>query len=133
MIADADPSMKVMQEETFGPVIPVMKVSDAEEAVRLANDTTYGLGATVFAGDPNEGERVARRVEAGACDVNDVLAHYNVLEIPMGGWKHSGIGYAARPRAGSASTAAASRSPCPACPRRSRSCSGTPTRRASAA
>ncbi len=93
VIADADPSMKVMREETFGPVIPVMKVGDADEAVRLANDTTYGLGATVFAGDNEAGERVARRIEAGACDVNDVLAHYNVLEIPMGGWKHSGIGY----------------------------------------
>jgi acyl-CoA reductase-like NAD-dependent aldehyde dehydrogenase len=92
VIADAAPSMKVMREETFGPVIPVMKVPDAEEAVRLANDTTYGLGGAVFAGDTREGERVARRIETGACDVNDVLAHYQVLEIPMGGWKHSGIG-----------------------------------------
>ena len=47
----------------------------------------------MFAGDAEQGERIARRIEAGACDVNDVLAHYNVLEIPMGGWKHSGIGY----------------------------------------
>ena len=93
VIADADPSMKVMREETFGPVIPVMKVGDADEAVRLANDTDYGLGATVFAGSNEDGERIARRIEAGACDVNDVLAHYNVLELPMGGWKHSGIGY----------------------------------------
>jgi acyl-CoA reductase-like NAD-dependent aldehyde dehydrogenase len=92
VIADAQPSMKVMREETFGPVIPVMKVDGPEEALRLANDTTYGLGASVFAGDNEEGERIARRIEAGACDVNDVLAHYNVLEIPMGGWKHSGIG-----------------------------------------
>jgi acyl-CoA reductase-like NAD-dependent aldehyde dehydrogenase len=92
VIADAEPSMRVMREETFGPVIPVMKVDGPEEALRLANDTTYGLGASVFAGDTQEGERIARRVEAGACDVNDVLAHYNVLELPMGGWKHSGIG-----------------------------------------
>ena len=92
VIADADHSMKVMRQETFGPVIPVMKVSDAEEAVRLANDTTYGLGGSVFAGDAKEGERIARRVEVGACDVNDVVAHYQVLEIPMGGWKQSGIG-----------------------------------------
>jgi acyl-CoA reductase-like NAD-dependent aldehyde dehydrogenase len=92
VIAEAKPSMKVMREETFGPVIPVMKVADAEEALRLANDTTYGLGGTVFAGDASEGERIARRIEAGACDVNDVVAHYQVLEIPMGGWKQSGIG-----------------------------------------
>jgi acyl-CoA reductase-like NAD-dependent aldehyde dehydrogenase len=93
VIADADHSMKVMREETFGPVIPVMKVADADEAVRLANDTTYGLSASVFAGDVEEGERIARRVEAGSCNVNDVMINYSVLELPMGGWKHSGIGY----------------------------------------
>jgi betaine-aldehyde dehydrogenase len=85
--------MKVMRDETFGPVVPVMKVSDAEEAVRLANDTRYGLGASVFAGDVERGERIARRIEAGACNVNDVLIHYSALELPMGGWKTSGIGY----------------------------------------
>lgn len=93
VIADADHSMKVMREETFGPVIPVMKVADTEEAVRLANDSPYGLSASVFAADPEEGERIARRIEAGSCNVNDVLINYSVLEIPMGGWKTSGIGY----------------------------------------
>jgi acyl-CoA reductase-like NAD-dependent aldehyde dehydrogenase len=94
VIADADHSMKVMREETFGPVIPVMKVRDTEEAVRMANDTTYGLGGTVFAGDAASGERIARRVEAGTVAVNDVFTtNYSVLGLPMGGWKHSGIGY----------------------------------------
>jgi acyl-CoA reductase-like NAD-dependent aldehyde dehydrogenase len=93
VIADADHSMKVMREETFGPVVPVMKVSDADEAVRLANDSTYGLSASVFAGDVEDAERIARRVEAGSCNVNDVMINYSVLELPMGGWKHSGIGY----------------------------------------
>ena len=65
VIADVDHSMKVMREETFGPVIPVMKVKDTEEAIELANDTTYGLGSSVFAGEPAEGERIARRIEAG--------------------------------------------------------------------
>ena len=92
VIADVDHSMKVMREETFGPVIPVMKVRDVDQAVELANDTTYGLGSSVFAGDPAEGERIARRVEAGSCNVNDVLVNYNVLGLPMGGWKNSGIG-----------------------------------------
>ena len=92
LIADADHSMKVMREETFGPVIPVMKVRDVEEAIELANDTPYGLGSSVFAGDPEEGERIARRIEAGHCNVNDVLVNYNVLGLPMGGWKNSGIG-----------------------------------------
>src|SRR5947207_4382609 len=59
VIADADHSMKVMREETFGPVIPVMKVRDTEEAVRMANDTDYGLGGAVFAGDESDGERIA--------------------------------------------------------------------------
>jgi len=92
VIADVDHSMKVMREETFGPVIPVMKVRDVEQAIELANDTTYGLGSSVFAGDPDEGERIARRIEAGHCNVNDVLINYNVLGLPMGGWKNSGIG-----------------------------------------
>ena len=92
VIADVDHSMKVMREETFGPVIPVMKVKDVEQAIELANDTTYGLGSSVFAGDPTEGERIARRVEAGSCNVNDVLINYNILGLPMGGWKNSGIG-----------------------------------------
>jgi acyl-CoA reductase-like NAD-dependent aldehyde dehydrogenase len=92
VIADVDHSMKVMREETFGPVIPVMKVAGVEQAIELANDTSYGLGSSVFAGDPADGERIARRIEAGHCNVNDVLVNYNVLGMPMGGWKSSGIG-----------------------------------------
>jgi acyl-CoA reductase-like NAD-dependent aldehyde dehydrogenase len=94
LIADADHSMKVMREETFGPVIPVMKVRDIDEAVRMANDTSYGLGGSVFAGQSDEGERIARRVEAGTVAVNDLyMTNYSVLGLPMGGWKDSGIGY----------------------------------------
>jgi acyl-CoA reductase-like NAD-dependent aldehyde dehydrogenase len=92
LIADVDHSMKVMREETFGPVIPVMKVRDVEQAIELANDTSYGLGSSVFAGDVAEGERIARRIEAGHSNVNDVLVNYNILGLPMGGWKNSGIG-----------------------------------------
>ena len=79
VIADADHSMKVMTEETFGPVIPVMKVADADEAVRMANDSRYGLSASVFAGSSREGEQIARRIEAGAVNVNDVLTTYFAL------------------------------------------------------
>src|SRR3954451_9682793 len=93
VIADVDHSMKVMTDETFGPVIPVMKVRDADEAVRMANDSRYGLSASVFAGDVNEGEAVARRIEAGAVNVNDVLTNYFAMGVPMGGWKDSGIGF----------------------------------------
>jgi acyl-CoA reductase-like NAD-dependent aldehyde dehydrogenase len=93
VIADADHSMKVMTEETFGPVIPVMKVRDAEEALRFANDTTYGLASSIMTRDFRRGVELARRVEAGAVNVDDVLTHYLTLEMPMGGWKSSGIGY----------------------------------------
>jgi acyl-CoA reductase-like NAD-dependent aldehyde dehydrogenase len=69
-----------------------MKVKDVDEAVRLANDSRYGLGSSVFAGDAAEGERIARRIEAGHCNIDDVLINYSVLGLPMGGWKNSGIG-----------------------------------------
>jgi acyl-CoA reductase-like NAD-dependent aldehyde dehydrogenase len=91
VLVDVDHSMKVMREETFGPVIPVMKVSDADEAVRLANDSCYGLSASVF-GERRHAEAVARRLESGACNVNDVLVSYLAFDVPMGGWKESGIG-----------------------------------------
>src|SRR3954452_13518371 len=93
VIAEVDHSMKVMTDETFGPVIPVMKVRDADEAVRMANDSRYGLSASVFTGSVSEGEAIARRIEAGAVNVNDVLTNYFAMGVPMGGWKDSGIGF----------------------------------------
>jgi acyl-CoA reductase-like NAD-dependent aldehyde dehydrogenase len=93
VVADADHSMKVMTDETFGPVVGVMKVRDAQEAVRLANDSRYGLSASVFGGDTRTAERVAEQLEVGSCNVNDTLINYLNLEIPMGGWKDSGIGW----------------------------------------
>jgi acyl-CoA reductase-like NAD-dependent aldehyde dehydrogenase len=83
-----------MREETFGPTLPIMKVDDVEEAVRLANDSPYGLMAAVFSRDAARGEAVARRLDAGAVTVNDALVNYTALELPMGGAKSgSGIGY----------------------------------------
>ena len=92
VLIDVDHTMKIMTEETFGPTLPIMKVADAEEAVRLANDSPYGLGASVFSRDTARGEAIARRVEAGAVDVNDIMINYTVLELPMGGAKASGLG-----------------------------------------
>ncbi|MDE3070413.1 MAG: aldehyde dehydrogenase family protein [Acidobacteriota bacterium] len=92
VIADVNHSMKVMTEETFGPVLPIMKVQDAEEAVRLANDSQYGLGASIFTRDASRGEELARRLDAGATNVNDAMINYTVLELPMGGHKESGLG-----------------------------------------
>jgi acyl-CoA reductase-like NAD-dependent aldehyde dehydrogenase len=92
VLVDVDHSMKVMRDETFGPVVGVMKVRDAEEALRLANDSRYGLGGSVF-GERERAEQVARRVECGAVNVNDVLINYFAMDVPMGGWKQSGIGF----------------------------------------
>jgi acyl-CoA reductase-like NAD-dependent aldehyde dehydrogenase len=92
VLADADHTMEAMTEETFGPTMPIMKVSDEEEAIRLANDTPYGLQASVYTKDIGRGERVARRIQAGAVVVNDANANYLALEAPMGGWKQSGLG-----------------------------------------
>jgi acyl-CoA reductase-like NAD-dependent aldehyde dehydrogenase len=92
VLVDVDHTMLAMTEETFGPTLPIMKVRDEEEALRLANDSPYGLGASVFGKDIKHAEAVARRVEAGAVCVNDALVNYSALELPMGGAKASGLG-----------------------------------------
>jgi acyl-CoA reductase-like NAD-dependent aldehyde dehydrogenase len=92
LLVDVDHTMKVMTEETFGPTLPVMKIADAEEGVRLANESPYGLGASVFTRDTERGEAIARRLEAGAANVNDAIVNYTALELPMGGAKASGLG-----------------------------------------
>jgi acyl-CoA reductase-like NAD-dependent aldehyde dehydrogenase len=92
VLTGVDHGMLAMTEETFGPVLPVMRVRDADEAVRLANDSPYGLGASVFTRDAARGEAIARRLECGSVCVNDALINYQALELPMGGWKASGLG-----------------------------------------
>jgi acyl-CoA reductase-like NAD-dependent aldehyde dehydrogenase len=93
VLVDVTPDMDCMREETFGPTLPIMKVRDAEEAIRLANDSPYGLAASVFSKDVGRGEAVARRIEAGAVCVNDAMLNYSAIELPMGGWKASGLGH----------------------------------------
>jgi acyl-CoA reductase-like NAD-dependent aldehyde dehydrogenase len=92
VITGVDHSMECMTEETFGPTLPIMKVADADEAVRLANDSPYGLAASVWTRDLARGEEIARRVESGCVCVNDAQVNYVALELPMGGWKDSGLG-----------------------------------------
>ncbi len=91
LLLGATQEMAVMREETFGPLVAVMRVKDAEEALRRANDSHLGLNATVF-GAPAEARAFARRLESGQVIVNDVLVNYLVVEAPLGGWKESGIG-----------------------------------------
>jgi acyl-CoA reductase-like NAD-dependent aldehyde dehydrogenase len=93
VLVDVDHTMACMTEETFGPTLPIMKVRDADEAVALANDSPYGLGASVFGRDAARAEAVARRIDAGAVCVNDAMVNYSALELPMGGAKSSGLGH----------------------------------------
>ncbi len=93
VLTGVDHSMKCMTDETFGPTLPIMQVADADEAVDKANDSLYGLSASVWGHDAERAERVGRRIEAGVVTVNDAQVNYLATELPMGGWKTSGLGY----------------------------------------
>lgn len=92
VISGVDHTMSVMTQETFGPVLPVMAFSDIEAAVRLANDTEYGLSAAVFAGGLDEAEAIARRLEAGAVSLNDAALTALFYEAEKQSFKASGLG-----------------------------------------
>lgn len=91
VLADCTHAMEIMREETFGPVLCVTRVDDAEEALRLANDTPYGLGAVVYGGDLAQAEAIAARVEAGMVGVNRSCG--GVEGTPWVGAKQSGYGF----------------------------------------
>jgi acyl-CoA reductase-like NAD-dependent aldehyde dehydrogenase len=92
VMVDVDHSMACMMEETFGPTLPIMKVSSADEAIRLANDSPYGLSAAVFSKDIERAKAVAVQIDCGAVNVNDVISNLMCTTAPMGGWKTSGMG-----------------------------------------
>lgn len=92
VLVDVDHTMTIMREETFGPVLPIMRVADEEEAVRLANDSVYGLNSSVWTTDEEKGRALAARVQAGNVCVNDVISSYAVSDLAFGGVKESGIG-----------------------------------------
>lgn len=92
VLVDVDHTMACIREETFGPTLPVIKVADEAEAIRLANDSVFALSASVWTKDTDRGLRVARELEAGAVNINDVMANAFCVAVPMGGWKESGLG-----------------------------------------
>ncbi|TDJ14622.1 MAG: aldehyde dehydrogenase family protein [Deltaproteobacteria bacterium] len=92
VLVDVDHDMAIMRDETFGPVLPIMRVTDENEALRLANETGYGLNANVWTKDKHRGFELARSIESGSVVVNDCMITYGVTESPFGGVKQSGIG-----------------------------------------
>jgi acyl-CoA reductase-like NAD-dependent aldehyde dehydrogenase len=90
IVVDVTQEMKIMQDETFGPVMPIMKVRSEDEAIQLANDSLFGLSASVWSRDLERAQRVAHRLEVGSVNINDNISHYGVSLMPFGGVKQSG-------------------------------------------
>lgn len=92
LVVNATHDMDLMREETFGPVVTIMRVKNEAEAIRLANDCKYGLSASVFTKDPEKAIRIAKQLESGSVCHNDAAVIYGVPEAPFGGVKESGLG-----------------------------------------
>jgi len=92
VLADVTHEMRIMREETFGPVLPIMRFASDKDAVALANDSEYGLAASVWTKDRARGEAVARQINAGTVMINDAVSCFGISEAPHGGVKASGIG-----------------------------------------
>jgi succinate-semialdehyde dehydrogenase/glutarate-semialdehyde dehydrogenase len=92
VIAGVDSSMKLFQEETFGPILAIQTVRNADEAVAQANDSDFSLAASVWTGDAQRGEALAKRLRAGAVMVNDAISYFGIAEAPHGGCGASGWG-----------------------------------------
>jgi succinate-semialdehyde dehydrogenase/glutarate-semialdehyde dehydrogenase len=92
VVTDVTHDMALMREETFGPVVSIMRVSDEEEAIRLANDSPYGLAGNLWTRDKEKGVRMAERMQTGSVCINDMALTYGVPEAPFGGVKQSGVG-----------------------------------------
>lgn len=92
VLTDVTPEMRIVKEETFGPVITVQKFSSENEAVALANDSIYGLSASVWSADLDRADRIARQIVTGNVSINNVLATQGNSALPYGGTKESGFG-----------------------------------------
>lgn len=94
VLVNVNHTMKVMQDETFGPLMPIMKVADETDAIHLANHSTMGLGASVWSRDLQRAQRLAQRLESGSVNINDTISHFAIPNLPFGGVKQSGQGRA---------------------------------------
>jgi acyl-CoA reductase-like NAD-dependent aldehyde dehydrogenase len=92
VITNVDSTMKLFQEETFGPILAVQTVANSEEAIRRANDSPFALSASVWTRNPSRGEDIAKRLRAGAVMVNDAISYFAIAEAPHGGCGASGWG-----------------------------------------
>jgi acyl-CoA reductase-like NAD-dependent aldehyde dehydrogenase len=95
ILVNVDHTMACMREETFGPLLPVMKVEDEDEAVALANDSVFGLAGSVWTSSPQRARRLGGRLETGGVNVNNAMTNVFQFPLPMGGWKESGLGHRA--------------------------------------
>lgn len=93
ILVDVDHTMTCMTEETFGPLLPIMRVADEDEAVRLANDSPYGLGGSVWTSSDERARRVGGALETGGVNINNAMTNVFQFPLPMGGWKSSGLGH----------------------------------------
>ena len=94
VLTDITHDMRIMREEIFGPVVPIVTVDSEEEAIELANDSNFGLSASVWTLDREKGDRIARRLEAGSVWINDHMYSHGTCQCSWGGVKESGIGRA---------------------------------------
>jgi acyl-CoA reductase-like NAD-dependent aldehyde dehydrogenase len=92
LLVDVHPEMEIYREETFGPVLPVVKVDSVEQALRMANEHQYGLVGSVWTRDVKKGIAIASRMECGQVTVNDVIVSVGNPSLPFGGVKNSGFG-----------------------------------------
>jgi succinate-semialdehyde dehydrogenase/glutarate-semialdehyde dehydrogenase len=92
VITNVDSAMKLFQEETFGPILAIQTVRDAEQAITRANDSPFGLSASVWTRDTARGESIAKRLRAGAVMINDAISYFAIAEAPHGGCGASGWG-----------------------------------------
>jgi len=92
VIVNVDHTMKIMQEETFGPIMPIMRVDNEQHAIQLANHSHFGLSASVWSQNLQRAKRVANQLMVGSVNINDTMTHFAIPNLPFGGVKESGIG-----------------------------------------